>query len=81
MRDHESATDPSSKESADPDLYVAKLSANGDPIWSKAFVGAGGDAEYHLLGPFEDEGHLLIDSPAGVPLWSPLVSRFLDRIK
>ena len=47
----------------------------------KAFVGAGGDAEYHLLGPFEDEGHLLIDSPAGVPLWSPLVSRFLDRIK
>jgi dienelactone hydrolase len=47
----------------------------------QAFVGAGGDAEYHLLGPFENEGHLLIDSPAGVPLWSQLVSRFLDRIK
>jgi dienelactone hydrolase len=47
----------------------------------KAFVGAGGDAEYHLLGPFGDEGHSLIDAPEGVPLWSPLVSRFLDRIK
>jgi dienelactone hydrolase len=47
----------------------------------KAFAGAGGDAEYHLLGPFGDEGHSLVDAPEGVPLWSPLVSRFLDRIK
>jgi dienelactone hydrolase len=47
----------------------------------KAFIGAGGDAEYHLLGPFGNEGHLLIDSPDGVPLWSPLVAKFLDRIK
>jgi dienelactone hydrolase len=47
----------------------------------QAFVGAGGDAEYHLLGPFGNEGHLLIDSPDGVPLWSPFVSRFLDRLR
>jgi hypothetical protein len=47
----------------------------------QAFVGAGGDAEYHLLGPFENEGHFLIDAPAGVALWSPPVSRFLDRLR
>jgi dienelactone hydrolase len=46
-----------------------------------AFVGAGGDAEYHLLGPFGTEGHFLIDAPEGVALWSPLVSRFLDRLR
>jgi dienelactone hydrolase len=47
----------------------------------EAFVGAGGDAEYHLLGPFRDEGHGLIDAREGVPIWSPLVSRFLDRLR
>jgi dienelactone hydrolase len=47
----------------------------------KAFVGAGGDAEYHLLGPFGHEGHSLIDAPEGVAIWSPLVSRFLDRLQ
>jgi dienelactone hydrolase len=47
----------------------------------EAFVGAGGDAEYHLLGPFGNEGHFLIDAPEGVPLWSPPVSRFLDRLR
>jgi dienelactone hydrolase len=46
-----------------------------------AFVGAGGDAEYHLLGPFGNEGHILIDAPEAVPLWSPLVSRFLNRLR
>jgi pimeloyl-ACP methyl ester carboxylesterase len=47
----------------------------------EAFVGAGGDAEYHLLGPFQNEGHGLIDAREGVPIWSPLVSRFLDRLR
>jgi dienelactone hydrolase len=47
----------------------------------EAFVGAGGNAEYHLLGPFGNEGHGLIDAPEGVAIWSPLVSRFLDRIR
>jgi dienelactone hydrolase len=44
-----------------------------------AYIGAGGDAEYHLLPPFGSEGHLLIDSVDAVPLWAPLVSRFLER--
>jgi dienelactone hydrolase len=43
-----------------------------------AYNGAGGHAEYHLLPPFGDEGHFLIDSPDSIPLWSPLVGPFLD---
>jgi dienelactone hydrolase len=44
-----------------------------------AFTAAGGKAEYHLLPPFGDEGHFLIGSPDAIPIWSPLVSKFLDE--
>jgi dienelactone hydrolase len=44
-----------------------------------AFTAAGGDAEYHLLPAFGDDGHFLIDSKDGVPLWAPLVSQFLEK--
>jgi dienelactone hydrolase len=44
-----------------------------------AYIGAGGDAEYHLLPPFGSEGHFLIDNVDAVPLWAPLVSSFLER--
>jgi dienelactone hydrolase len=42
-----------------------------------AFREGGGQAEYHLLPPFEDEGHYFIDSPKGVPIWAPIVTKFL----
>jgi dienelactone hydrolase len=45
----------------------------------EAFTAAGGNAEFHMLPPFGSDGHFLIDSPDGVPIWSPLVSRFLDE--
>ena len=45
----------------------------------QAFMGAGGNAEHHLLPPFGGEGHLLIDSADGIPLWAPLVGQFLER--
>lgn len=45
----------------------------------EAYTRAGGKAEYHLLPPFGSDGHFLIDSAASIPLWAPLVSRFLDR--
>lgn len=45
----------------------------------QAFVAAGGNAEYHLLDPFGNDGHFLVDAPEGVGIWSPLVSQFLDR--
>jgi len=44
-----------------------------------AFTEAGGNAEYEMLPPFGSDGHFLIDAPEGVPIWSPLVSRFLDK--
>jgi dienelactone hydrolase len=45
----------------------------------EAFIGAGGIVEYHLLPAFGNDGHFLIDSAQGVPLWAPLVSKFLEE--
>lgn len=47
----------------------------------EAFTSAGGKAQYHLVPPFGDEGHFFVGSPDAIPIWSPLVSRFLDEIK
>jgi dienelactone hydrolase len=44
-----------------------------------AFTAAGGKAEYHLLPPYGNEGHFLIGSSEAIPIWSPLVSKFLDE--
>ncbi|RXH22034.1 dienelactone hydrolase [Bradyrhizobium nanningense] len=55
------------------------------PVLSKrmhqAFTAAGGKAEYHLMPPFGNEGHYFIGSPDAIPIWSPLVSNFLDKLK
>jgi len=45
----------------------------------EAFTAAGGNAEYHMLPPFGNEGHFLIGSPDSISIWSPLVTRFLDE--
>ncbi len=45
----------------------------------ESFTAAGGRAEYHLLPPFGNEGHFLIGSPDAIPIWAPLVSKFLDE--
>jgi invasion protein IalB/pimeloyl-ACP methyl ester carboxylesterase len=44
-----------------------------------AFVAAGGNAEYRMLPPFGHDGHFMIDSVDAVPIWSPLVSQFLEK--
>ncbi len=44
-----------------------------------AYTAAGGNAEYHLMPPFGSDGHFFINSPEAIPLWSPLVSQFLDK--
>ena len=44
----------------------------------EAYNAAGGRGEYHLLPPFGNEGHFLIDDPKAIPIWSPIVSRFLE---
>ena len=45
----------------------------------QAFVDAGGKAEYHLLPAFGNDGHFFVCSPDAIPIWSPLVSKFLDE--
>ena len=45
----------------------------------EAFTAAGGKAEFRMLPPFGSDGHFLIDAAEAVPIWSPLVSRFLDE--
>lgn len=47
----------------------------------EAFTAAGGRAEYHLLPPFGGDGHFLIGSADSIPVWSPLVERFLDGLR
>ena len=44
----------------------------------EAWTAAGGNAEYHLLPPFKEDGHFLVDYPDSVPVWSPIVKKFLD---
>ncbi|WP_262047204.1 alpha/beta hydrolase family protein [Bradyrhizobium sp. Bra78] len=46
-----------------------------------AFTAAGGRAEYHLMPPFGNEGHFFVGSPDAIPMWSPLVEKFLDAQK
>ena len=45
----------------------------------EAYTGAGGNAEYHLLPAFGSDGHFLVGSPDGLPMWTPLVGAFLDK--
>ena len=43
----------------------------------RAYRLAGGRAEYHLLPPVGEDGHDLIQARGGVPLWAPLLEKFL----
>jgi dienelactone hydrolase len=47
----------------------------------ESFTAAGGQAEYHLLPPFGNDGHFLIGSADSIPIWSPLVSEFLEKLR
>ena len=38
---------------------------------------AGADVEYHLLPPFEDNGHFFVDVPKAIQIWAPIVTKFL----
>ena len=62
-------------------IYVQNDSFFG-PVLSKqmldAYRAAGGNAEYHLLPAFGNEGHFFLHSADAIPIWSPIVSRFLD---
>ncbi|WP_245474706.1 dienelactone hydrolase family protein [Bradyrhizobium sp. Leo121] len=65
-------------------IYIANDTFFG-PTLSKrmheAFTAAGGNAEYHLLPPFGDDGHFLVGSADSIPIWAPPVGAFLDGHK
>ena len=44
----------------------------------EAYRAAGGMGEYHLMPPFGIQGHFLVDDPKSIPIWSPVVSHFLE---
>jgi len=46
-----------------------------------AFTAGGGNAQYHLFPPHGGDGHFFVDAADAVPIWSPLVSAFLDKLK
>lgn len=46
---------------------------------AEAFQSGGGIPEYHLLRPFGADGHIFIERGDAVPLWAPLVEKFLAR--
>ena len=45
----------------------------------EAFTAAGGNAELRVFPPFGSDGHFFIGAAEAIPIWSPLVSRFLDE--
>ena len=65
-------------------IYIENDTFFGPELSKKmrdAFAAAGGKAEYHLMPPFGTEGHFFIGSPDAIPIWSPLVAKFLDAQK
>lgn len=46
-----------------------------------AFTAAGANAQYHLFPPHGGDGHFFVGSADAVPIWSPVVSAFLDKLK
>lgn len=42
-----------------------------------AYRGSGGIAEYHLLPPVGEDGHFLMFLRDGMPLWAPVLEKFL----
>lgn len=46
--------------------------------WHQAYVGAGGRAEFHMLGPIGLDGHDLIG--VGFQQWRPIADRFFARL-
>lgn len=45
--------------------------------WAAAYNAAGGHADYRLLGPFEENGHLLFEE--GNDIWQPLLDEWLAQ--
>jgi dienelactone hydrolase len=42
-----------------------------------AYAAGGGKVDFHAVASFGNDGHQLATSPEGIPIWSPLVEKFL----
>src|SRR6267154_407249 len=58
---------------------IALSSLNPPPVKAIITFAAGREAESRLVPPFGNEGHFFIGSPDAIPIWSPLVAKFLDE--
>jgi dienelactone hydrolase len=47
-------------------------------LWH-SFTTAGGQADFHQLGPFDGDGHHLFFGPEGSKVWGPLAERYLSE--
>jgi dienelactone hydrolase len=47
--------------------------------WHRAFIEAGGKADYVLLPPFGRRGHAFFYREGAIPIWKPFVETFLQR--
>ncbi|MBM3527830.1 MAG: peptidase [Alphaproteobacteria bacterium] len=46
-----------------------------------AYRGAGARADFHLLPPIGDDGHQMISTRGAVPVWGPVLDKFLKGVK
>ncbi|AVO46576.1 dienelactone hydrolase family protein [Phreatobacter cathodiphilus] len=48
---------------------------------AEAYRAAGGTLDFQLLAPFGRDGHALLPNPGGIPVWGPLVERFILKFR
>lgn len=48
---------------------------------AEAYRSAGGTLDFQLLPPFGRDGHALLPNPGGMPIWGPLVERFILKFR
>ncbi|MGQ3356174.1 MAG: dienelactone hydrolase family protein [Phreatobacter sp.] len=48
---------------------------------AEAYRSAGGTLDFQLLPPFGRDGHALLPNPGGMPIWGPLVERFVLKFR
>jgi dienelactone hydrolase len=64
-------------------VYAANDSFFAPPIAAAmhdSFTAAGGQAEFHAVGPYGSDGHRLFFGPGGSAVWGPIVAAYLTRM-
>jgi dienelactone hydrolase len=64
-------------------VYAANDSYFAPPIAAAlhdSFTASGGQAEFHAVGPFGNDGHRLFYAANGAAVWGPIVAAYLSRM-